>query len=43
MAQLTYSVTITRWQILRLVPGCWVQAVRSVGVSPWHPLDRGES
>lgn len=41
MSVAEYSVTITRWMLLRvllrLLPGAWLRACRETGVSPLHP------
>lgn len=37
MAQLVYTVELSRWELLRVMPGAWFDACRQAGVSPWLP------
>lgn len=37
MAQLVYTIELSRWTVLRLMPSAWFDACRAAGVSPWRP------
>jgi hypothetical protein len=32
-----HTVTVTRWMLLRLLPGAWLHACRVLGMSPLRP------
>lgn len=38
MAQAGYTITVTRWMLLRLLLTSWRDACVDLGVSPLHPV-----
>jgi hypothetical protein len=38
MASREITFTISRWFILRTLPGAWFHGVRALGHSPWRPF-----
>lgn len=36
-SSVTLTITLSRWELLRLIPGAWLSAVRNAGWPPWHP------
>lgn len=34
----SYTITLSRWTLLRLWPAAWRDAVREFGLPLWHPM-----
>lgn len=38
MADATYTITLSRWFIARVVASAWLSGCREFRVSPWSPV-----